>query len=77
MASRLATAHMEMSYPYPIRSQFDPLNNYTNIDYSNTSPLEGTGANYPCKGYHRDANLRVVATYIAGQTYNMKYGLRA
>lgn len=39
----LATAHMEMSWPYPLRSKFDPNNNPSNIDYSMTSPLNADG----------------------------------
>lgn len=70
--SALATAHMEMSHPPPLRSKF---NRYTtNIDYSMTSPLLASGANYPCKGYHKLLNSpqgRPVVTWEAGQSYNI------
>ncbi|KAI9833348.1 MAG: hypothetical protein M1819_003743 [Sarea resinae] len=64
-------AHMQMSWPYPIRSSFDPQNNYTDIDYSMTSPLNSDGSNFPCKGYQNDATKHTTATYTAGDVYNM------
>lgn len=39
----LTAAHQEMSWPYPLRSPFDPKNNWTNIDYSMTNPLYADG----------------------------------
>jgi len=66
----LTTAHMELMQPYAIRSQFDPENDYTNIDYSLVAPLAADGSNYPCKGYHKDlANRHVVAQYTPGNSY--------
>lgn len=64
-------AHMEMSWPYPLRSKYDPTNSYTIIDYSMTSPLVMDGSNFPCKGYQNDRPIVNKATYQAGQTYNM------
>lgn len=43
LSAGLVTAHMEMSWPYPLRSKFDPNNNYSDIDYSMTSPLNADG----------------------------------
>lgn len=43
VAAGMATAHIEMTSPYPIRSQFDPENDWNNIDYSMTSPLNSDG----------------------------------
>jgi hypothetical protein len=40
----LAAAHMEMSWPYPLRSRFDPQVPEEDIDYSMTSPLNSDGA---------------------------------
>ncbi|ROV97122.1 hypothetical protein VMCG_07517 [Cytospora schulzeri] len=47
-----ATAHMEMKFPPPFNSKYNPYNDWSNIDYSMTSPLLQDGSNYPCKGYH-------------------------
>ncbi|KAL1297554.1 hypothetical protein AAFC00_006122 [Neodothiora populina] len=66
-----ALAHMEMSWPYPLHSKYDPANNYQNIDYSMTSPLVADGSNFPCKGYQNDRPINNVATWTAGTTYNM------
>ncbi|KAL2126064.1 hypothetical protein VTI74DRAFT_1833 [Chaetomium olivicolor] len=68
---QLAAAHMEISYPPPFRSKFNP--NAVNIDYTNTAPLADTGANYPCKGYHSDLGTaagKSVATFAPGGSYN-------
>lgn len=71
IAPQAALAHMEMSWPYAIRSSYNPANNYTDIDYSMTSPLLADGSNFPCKGYQNDRPLDPVITYSAGSTYNM------
>lgn len=63
--------HMELRWPYPLRSKFNPNNTYLNIDYSMTSPLSGDGSNYPCKGYHVDRPRHASVTYTAGSTYNI------
>ncbi|KFX93724.1 hypothetical protein V490_04715 [Pseudogymnoascus sp. VKM F-3557] len=65
-----AMAHMQISRPFPLRSQFDPANDYTNIDYSMTNPLLADGSNFPCKGYHTDT-FRATATYTAGSAYDI------
>ncbi|KAE8372468.1 hypothetical protein BDV26DRAFT_301892 [Aspergillus bertholletiae] len=67
-----ALAHMEMIRPYAMKSQYDPKNDWSNIDYDNTSPLDSNGANFPCRGHHKDTPWRTVATYTAGQTDYME-----
>lgn len=72
-AGHLAAAHMELSYPAPFRSKFNP-NAGSNIDYSMTAPLSGDGSNYPCKGYHKDVGTAAgapTASFAPGSTYNM------
>ncbi|WPH02701.1 Hypothetical protein R9X50_00556800 [Acrodontium crateriforme] len=66
-----AFCHQEMAWPYSFRSRFNPSNNYTNIDYSMTSPLLADGSDFPCKGYQNDDSAGSVITYTAGQTYNI------
>ncbi|KAK3056372.1 hypothetical protein LTR09_002879 [Extremus antarcticus] len=66
-----ALCHMQMSYPYPLHSSFNPANNYENIDYSMTSPLLADGSNFPCKGYQNDRPVQPTESYAAGQTYDM------
>ncbi|CAD0100491.1 unnamed protein product [Aureobasidium mustum] len=66
-----ALGHMEMSWPYPLRSKYNPANSYNIIDYSMTSPLVADGSNFPCKGYQNDRPFVPVITYSAGSTYNM------
>ncbi|KAG8406162.1 hypothetical protein J3458_021489 [Metarhizium acridum] len=68
----LATAHMQMSSPPPFRSKYNPYT--TNVDYDMNSPLMDTGADYPCKGYHKLLNTnqgRSVANWTAGQDYSI------
>ncbi|KAK4923677.1 hypothetical protein LTR28_012481, partial [Elasticomyces elasticus] len=66
-----AMAHMEMSWPHPLRSKFNPDTPQSMIDYSMTSPLNSDGSNFPCKGYQNDKPLRTTVAYDAGSTYNM------
>ncbi|CAC9889740.1 unnamed protein product [Aureobasidium pullulans] len=66
-----ALGHMEMSWPYPLHSKYNPSNSYTVIDYSMTAPLFSDGSNFPCKGYQNDRPIVPVITYSAGSTYNM------
>ena len=65
------SGHMEMSWPYPLRSKYNPANSYNIIDYSMTSPLDADGSNFPCKGYQNDRPIETVTTYLAGSTYNL------
>lgn len=39
----LTSAHVQMSWPYPLRSEFDPENSWNEIDYSMTNPLAADG----------------------------------
>jgi len=66
-----ALAHMEMSWPYPLHSKYNPANDYNDVDYSMTSPLEADGSNFPCKGYQNDPPIQPTVSYTAGSTYNM------
>ncbi|KAL1990465.1 hypothetical protein VTN49DRAFT_6304 [Thermomyces lanuginosus] len=71
MSLGLCAAHIEMSWPYPFRSKFDPETDPGLIDYSMTSPLNADGSNFPCKGYHANTPFRAVTEYQAGETYNV------
>ncbi|KIW12855.1 hypothetical protein PV08_08042 [Exophiala spinifera] len=71
----LTNAHMQMSWPYPLRSPLDPDVPYYDKDYSMTSPLLADGSDFSCKHYqfsdtYDQANV-IKATYYAGNTYNM------
>ena len=63
--------HMEMSWPYSLRSKHNPANSYSDIDYSMTSPLEADGSNFPCKGYQNDRPIYPTVTYSTSYTYTM------
>ncbi|KAG6095493.1 hypothetical protein E4U30_002429 [Claviceps sp. LM220 group G6] len=68
----LTAAHMEMKYPAPFLSKYNVHS--TQIDYSMTSPLFASGANFPCKGYHSVLNTpqgRSVANWKTGQPYTV------
>ncbi|KAF4994309.1 hypothetical protein FGRMN_5894 [Fusarium graminum] len=69
----LAQAHMEMTSPAPFKSKYNP-NAGGDIDYSMTSPLSGSGSNFPCKGYHSlfgTAAGAPTATWKAGKSYSI------
>lgn len=65
-----ATAHMQMSKPYPLRS---PLNKDQKgqKDYSYTNPLSTSGSDFPCKGY-ADDDFQPTANYKPGGDYEIK-----
>lgn len=63
----LASAHMQMSEPFPINSPQDPAVPANLKDNDYTSPLKADGSNFPCKGYHKQETSHVSkATYKAG-----------
>lgn len=43
LAAGFAAAHIQMTWPYPLRSEFDPANDWDEIDYSMTNPLHADG----------------------------------
>jgi hypothetical protein len=45
MAVGIASAHMELCWPYPLRSKYDP--DATSVDYSMTDPLKTDGIYIP------------------------------
>lgn len=70
----LAQAHMEMTFPAPFNSKYNPFAASGSIDYSMTAPLDASGSNFPCKGYHSlfgTAEGAATATFAAGGKYNM------
>ncbi|KAK6429951.1 hypothetical protein LTR95_013900 [Oleoguttula sp. CCFEE 5521] len=66
-----ALCHMQLSWPYPLHSKYNPLTPEGLIDYSMTEPLDGLGSNFPCKNYHLNADHAPVVTYTAGSRYNI------
>ncbi|QUC23488.1 uncharacterized protein UV8b_07729 [Ustilaginoidea virens] len=68
----LASAHMQMAYPPPLRSKHNPHS--AAVDYSMSSPLLADGSNFPCKGYQADLGSpagRPTAAWSPGGTYNL------
>ncbi|KAJ4297967.1 hypothetical protein N0V90_005866 [Kalmusia sp. IMI 367209] len=63
--------HSFMSEPSPLR---DPHSNRTSEpkDYNILTPLHPDGSDFACKLYQYNTPLTSVATYEAGQTYQMK-----
>jgi hypothetical protein len=70
----LAQAHMEMISPAPFKSKENPHAG-SDVDYSMTAPLEASGGNFPCKGYHSLFGTEQgasVADWEAGSQQTMK-----
>ncbi|KAL2166306.1 hypothetical protein VTG60DRAFT_2965 [Thermothelomyces hinnuleus] len=68
-------AHMQMRYPPPLRSSYNPHAAAAgDVDYSMTSPLRADGSDFPCKGSLALLGTpllgRAVATWSAGGEYN-------
>ncbi|OQO13050.1 hypothetical protein B0A48_02514 [Cryoendolithus antarcticus] len=66
-----ALCHMQLSWPYPLHSKYNPSTPEALIDYSMTEPLDASGSNFPCKNYHLNADRTPVVTYTAGSRYNI------
>lgn len=62
---------MRMKVPSPLN---DPEHHRPNEspDYNMLTPLHHDGSDFPCKGYHKNTPLNSVATYEAGQTYELE-----
>ncbi|KPV78046.1 uncharacterized protein RHOBADRAFT_50565 [Rhodotorula graminis WP1] len=76
LATTLVSAHIQLQYPPPINSKFDPQTAEANIDYSMTAPLFPDGSNYPCKGYNTPSaysSLGAVATLKAGSSFEVEF----
>ncbi|GAA6008135.1 hypothetical protein JCM10207_007041 [Rhodosporidiobolus poonsookiae] len=76
LMATLASAHMQLMYPPPINSVYDPQTVEANKDYSMTSPLNADGSNYPCKGYNTAeaySTLSAVATLKAGSNLEIAF----
>jgi hypothetical protein len=67
----VAQAHMELSFPFPLRSKFDPQNSSAGIDYNNMRPLAHDGSDFPCLHHHLSPS-HVTANYIAGGSYHIE-----
>ncbi|GKT99665.1 spore coat protein sp96 precursor [Fusarium langsethiae] len=70
----LVQAHMEMISPAPFKSKENPHAG-SDVDYSMTAPLEASGGNFPCKGYHSLFGTEQgasVADWEAGSQQTMK-----
>ncbi|KAJ9108978.1 hypothetical protein QFC21_000301 [Naganishia friedmannii] len=69
-----ASAHIQMSWPYPLHSTFNPKTPESAKDYSMTSPLLADGV-YPCKGFINNPSgspyMDSVVSWKAGQTVNV------
>ncbi|KAF2721022.1 lytic polysaccharide monooxygenase, partial [Polychaeton citri CBS 116435] len=66
-----ALCHIQMSWPYPLRSKDNPDRDASTVDYNMMAPLEADGSDFPCKGYQNDRPIAPVITYAAGSMYNM------
>ncbi|PVH99898.1 lytic polysaccharide monooxygenase, partial [Periconia macrospinosa] len=63
-----ALSHMQLIDPSPLR---DPHSNREPKDYNMLSPLKADGSDFTCKGYQWNTPLTPVATYHAGEQYNI------
>lgn len=73
MASLLrpTLSHIEMSWPYSLRSKYNPDTPEASIDYNMMAPLHSSGSEFPCRGYQNDNSIQPSIIYEAGSSYNM------
>jgi hypothetical protein len=70
----LASAHVQMAEPFPINSAKDPAVPENLKDNDMNKPLDPSGSDFPCKGYHKQETSHVSkATYKAGGTGKISF----
>lgn len=70
----VASAHMEVQYPPPLKSKYNPNTPQADIDYNMVSPLAASGSDFPCKGYQSVLGSPAgapTASFAAGAKGNM------
>lgn len=65
------SAHIQMQYPPPFNSKFNPNTPSAQIDYDMMSPLHQDGSNFPCKGHQS-----VLGTAAGAPTASFAVGSR-
>lgn len=70
----ITSAHMEVQFPPPLNSKFNPNTPSGQADYNMIAPLLADGSNFPCKGYQSllgTAAGKATASFAVGGQGNM------
>lgn len=73
----LINGHMQLISPFALNQQNNPNAKSGTVDYNYAAPLDGSGANYPCKGHLSALGGPAgasVATWKAGSTQSFTIG---
>ncbi|KAG0635965.1 hypothetical protein HOY80DRAFT_1017681 [Tuber brumale] len=69
-----ASAHVNLKSPVPFRSSTQAPQNAPVQDFDMKAPLDTSGSNFPCKGYHKDAKgTQPLVEWPAGSTQVMSF----
>ncbi|CUS13585.1 unnamed protein product [Tuber aestivum] len=69
-----ANAHVKLKSPVPFRASTGAPQNAAQQDFDMTAPLDKSGSNFPCKGYHKDAQgTQPLVDWPAGSTQVMSF----
>ena len=67
-------AHVKLKSPMPYRATTQEPQNAVSQDYDMKSPLDPSGNNFPCKGYHKDKQgTQSLVDWAAGSTQTMTF----
>ncbi|KAG0130673.1 hypothetical protein HOY82DRAFT_486448 [Tuber indicum] len=69
-----ANAHVNLKSPVPFRTSTQAPQNAIQQDFDMKAPLDKSGSNFPCKGYHKDAQgTQPLVDWPAGSTQTMSF----
>ncbi|PWW79735.1 Lytic polysaccharide monooxygenase [Tuber magnatum] len=69
-----ANAHIQLKSPVPFRTSTEAPQNALQKDFDMKAPLDQSGNNFPCKGYHKDAKgTQPLVDWPAGSTQIMSF----
>ncbi|CAZ82168.1 unnamed protein product [Tuber melanosporum] len=69
-----ANAHVNLKSPVPFRTSTQAPQNAIQQDFDMKAPLDKSGSNFPCKGYHKDAKgTQPLVDWPAGSTQTMSF----
>ncbi|RPB01938.1 hypothetical protein L873DRAFT_1763223 [Choiromyces venosus 120613-1] len=69
-----ANAHIQLKSPVPFRTSTQAPQNAIEKDFDMKAPLDKSGSNFPCKGYHKDKQgTQSLVEWASGSTQTMSF----
>jgi len=69
-----ANAHVQLKSPVPYRTSTQAPQSAAQQDFDMKAPLDPSGNNFPCKGYHKDKQgTQSLVEWAAGSSQTMQF----